>query len=369
MKTGMNSLQKFAAEIERRARAKEDLVASTKSCELITVGGGVTMKIGDGDTARQYGINKTGHAQVAETAGIPTQYYNRMLADQPEMLARDVNTWFRANPQTRLVRTLDGRVRAVRSDSFRTDLEYEDLAEAVLPVLMDLDVAIMSYQLTDTRMYIKAVDRSVERELEARGGHFGDGGHNIVRCLSPAITISDSEVGYGSASILGGVYDGFCSNLATFGERSVRKYHVGAKHALAGGVDYALLSSDTKKKTAVATIAQIKDVVKTAFDRTKFDSLCDKIEETRADKIAKDADVVKVVSLAGRKLGLTEDEGRGVLRHLIEGGELSRFGLYNAITRQSQDVEDYDRATELERVGAAVVELPRGEWRVLAEAA
>ena len=79
--------------------------------------------------------------------------------------------------------------------------------------------------------------------------------------------------------------------------------------------------------------------------------------------------MVKVVSLAGRKLGLTEDEGRGVLRHLIEGGELSRFGLYNAITRQSQDVEDYDRATELERVGAAVVELPRGEWRVLAEAA
>jgi hypothetical protein len=76
-----------------------------------------------------------------------------------------------------------------------------------------------------------------------------------------------------------------------------------------------------------------------------------------------------VVELSSRKLGLLESEGKSVLKHLIEGGDVSRFGLYNAITRMSQDVESYDRATELERIGAQVIELPKADWRVLAEAA
>lgn len=368
MKTGtFSSLQSFAAEIERRAAAKEDLVTSTEHCKLVPAGEkGVDVVVAG---ERRYNINSTGHQQIAETVDIPYKYYTRMLSEKQEMLCNDVNEWFRHNPQSRMLRTLDGKLRAVRSDKFRTDLEYEDLAAAVLPVLMDLDVAISSYELTEKRMYIKAVDKRVERELQAKGGNFGDGKHVIVRCLSPAITISDSEVGFGSASVVGGVYDGFCSNLAWFGERSMRKYHVGAKHELAGGANYALLTDETRQKTAVATQAQIRDVVKAAFDQAKFDSLCNKIAETQDQKIDKDADIVKVVSMTSKKLKLTEDEGKGVLRHLAEGGDLSRFGLYNAVTRMSADVDDYDRATELERVGAEIIDLPQSEWEVIKRAA
>lgn len=373
MKSGMSSLQAFAAEIERRAAAKEDLVASTKSVEMIRQEAdydvdnpGKQVKIAVGGD-RVYDVTRTGHQQIADAAGIPQRYYDRMLSADQKLLCSNVNEWFRREPENRLWRTLDGKLRAVRSDSFRTDLEYEDLAGAVLPVLMDLDVAIVSYQLTETKMYIKAVDRRVERALEAAGARFGDGGHTIVRCLSPAITISDSEVGYGSAAVLGGVYDSHCSNLATFGERSVRKYHVGAKHALAAGTDYALLSDDTRSKTREATIGQIKDVVRAAFDRAKFDSLCEKIEGTRQEKI--EGDLVQVVRKAGQRLGLSEGEGSAVLRALAEGGDLSRFGLYNAVTRASQDVEDYDRATDLEAVGAKIIELPKREWREIALAA
>ena len=50
-------------------------------------------------------------------------------------------------------------------------------------------------------------------------------------------------------------------------------------------------------------------------------------------------------------------------------GDVYKRQLYNAVTRQSQDVEDYDRATELERIGAQVIELPKSEWRELAMAA
>ena len=34
-----------------------------------------------------------------------------------------------------------------------------------------------------------------------------------------------------------------------------------------------------------------------------------------------------------------------------------------------EHIDSYDRATELERIGAQVIELPKADWRVLAEAA
>lgn len=380
MKTGMHSIQEFAAEIARRAENKKDFIANTKNAELVPTDRVVTReKEGKFITASEpvpvlhvgdmkFGVNKIGHAQLAEVTKIPKPYYDKMLAEEPRLLADNVNTWFTKNATRQLFRTQDGNLRALRSDKFRTDMEYEDMATALLPILLELDVEVMSCQVTDTRMYIKCVDKKVTRELAAIGGKFGDGKHNIVRCLSPAITISDSEVGYGGANVLTGLYDGFCSNLATFNERSVRKYHVGARHDLIGEQHYTMLTDETKRKTQVATMAQLIDVTRGAFDRVQFDALADKVEATQADKIESD-DLVKVVSMAGKTFGLSELEGKSVLKELANGGDLSRFGLYNAITAASQHVDDYDRATDLERIGAQVIELPRNQWQQIAKAA
>lgn len=366
MKAGIHSIQEFAAEIARRAESKKDFIANTKNAEVVAFEGGDTAKLHVGDMA--FGINKIGHAQIAEVTRIPKPYYDKMLDEAPDLLADNINTWFTKNATKQLFRVQDDKLRALRSDKFRTDMEYEDMAGALLPVLLDIDVEVMSCQVTDTRMYIKCVDKRVTRELAAIGGKFGDGQHKIVRCLSPAITISDSEVGYGGANVLTGLYDSFCSNLATFNERSVRKYHVGARHDLVGEQHYTMLTDETKRKTQVATMAQLVDVVRGAFDRVQFDALADKVEGTQADKIESD-DLVKVVSMASKTFGLNEAEGKSVLKQLASGGDLSRFGLYNAITAASQSVEDYDRATDLERIGAQVIELPKTDWNRIAAAA
>jgi hypothetical protein len=73
--------------------------------------------------------------------------------------------------------------------------------------------------------------------------------------------------------------------------------------------------------------------------------------------------------MAGKQFGLSEVEGKSVLKELASGGDLSRFGLYNAITAASQSVEDYDRATDLERIGAQVIELAPSQWKQIAQAA
>lgn len=44
-----------------------------------------------------------------------------------------------------------------------------------------------------------------------------------------------------------------------------------------------------------------------------------------------------------------------ILGHLIAGGDLSLYGLANAVTRHAQDVQSYDRSTELEATGYKII--------------
>ena len=75
------------------------------------------------------------------------------------------------------------------------------------------------------------------------------------------------------------------------------------------------------------------------------------------------------IEVLGKSHGLNESEQGGVLRHLASGGDLTHYGLINAVTAFSQDVEDYDRATELETMGGKLVELSPDQWTEIAQAA
>ena len=47
-----------------------------------------------------------GHTRLHHAVGIPKLYYDRMLADAPQLLARNVNHWFTTRPARKLIRTL-----------------------------------------------------------------------------------------------------------------------------------------------------------------------------------------------------------------------------------------------------------------------
>ena len=60
------------------------------------------------------------------------------------------------------------------------------------------------------------------------------------------------------------------------------------------------------------------------------------------------ADIPAVVHTAGRDFGITDTETKRCFAAPRESDDLSLYGLANAVTRHSQDVESYDRATDLE---------------------
>jgi hypothetical protein len=82
----------------------------------------------------RYGVTPLARRQLADKLKIPYAYFERMRTEQPVLLDRNVNTWLQSDDDRRMIRTLDGNVRAVLSERYRR-LDNFDLAESVLPIL------------------------------------------------------------------------------------------------------------------------------------------------------------------------------------------------------------------------------------------
>ena len=349
------SLTDLAAEIERRALAKKDFVAPTNKLQMTVADNKPAFIVGD----EQFAVGDTAHGQLAEFAGIPMAYYRRMIVEDPSLLALNVNRWLKdMGDKRRTVRTLDGSVRAVLSDSYRA-LENEDLAEAILPVLLGMDLLILSCEITERRLYIKAVDKSIEQQLPT-GRRMGDGvDHKFFDVLSPAISISNSEIGFGALSIETGIYTRACTNLAMLGT-NMRKYHTGKRAELSDDV-YALLTDETRKATDNAVWLQTRDLVKSAFDQAKFAKMTARLESATKVVFAIDS-TIQVIENVARRFSFNDTEKKSVLTRLIEGNDFTKYGVHSAVTRVSQeDVIAYDRATEMERIGGEIIEMDAGE--------
>ena len=78
--------------------------------------------------------------------------------------------------------------------------------------------------------------------------------------------------------------------------------------------------------------------------------------------------IPEMVELASSEFGYTKKEGEGILDYLIRGGDLTLYGLSNAVTRYAQDVDSYDRSTELEAIGYDILTMPGKTWRNLNKA-
>lgn len=350
MKQGIN-LQELAAEITRQQEAKRDYLADSRKIMMAPDTGRLeidfTQAGADIQRVEDFEIRQHAHKQLATFTGIPSKYYDRMPTD---LRAVNVNHWLRNEPGNRMIRTLDQEVRAFMSDSYRP-LDNYDLAQAVLPTLFERsDMRVESCQLTETRMYIKAVFEDIEADLDPKVG-------DIVKA---GLVITNSEVGAGSLSFETMAFRLWCLNGCTTAVGHKRR-HVGRRQ---GAEDTAeeFYRDETKAKDDEAFWMKIQDTVRATVDQESFDKIAQRMRDTKQIELGNPVDVVEV---AAKRFGFNEAEQGGILQHLVTGGDLSGFGFLNAVTRYAQDVDDYDRASELERLGGDIIELPRQAWRDL----
>lgn len=353
MKQG-RTLQELAIEIQRRGQAKKDYIADTRSI-FMQIDDTGTPKLemhGRGSNTPMFDINEVAHQQIGTKLGIPGRYYQRMLEECPTLLADNVNHWMDKGDGKQMVRTLDGTARAFLSDKYRI-LDNDSILATVLPELLNIpDLQIASCEVTDEKMYLKVLNPRIQADVKV-----GD-------TVQAGMIISNSEVGKGTLTVQPLVYRLVCSNGMIVNKAGQRTRHLGKANEF--DANYEVFTSETRELDNKAYLAKLRDIVRAVTSDVHFNMVVDMMKEAQGVKITAQ-DIPGFVELActDRRFGLTKSESEGVLRHLIMDGDLTLFGLSNAVTRFSQDVKSYDRATELESIGYDILGMPAGLWKQL----
>jgi len=364
MKTGQfGTLQSLAAEIDRRNSTQKDFITGTQNMTVrveptpqnqpeFTL---QTFTNGSGHEA--YRLNDLALEQMGTKAEIPASYQRKLIDKDPELLAYNINALNHKFPVNRMVRTLDGKARAFLSDKYKR-IDNFPVLETILPAILEKgpDLEVMSCDVTDTRMYLKVVSPRLQGEIKV-----GD-------ILQAGIIISNSEVGLGSWKMQMLLYTLACMNGMITGKDvtpGIEKRHLGSKQT-----EGILYREDTVFANSKAFALQVRDTFDSLLDEGNFQKTLERLRATTENRIAPKADPSKVIIELGREVGFTQNEGSTIMQHLIRGGDLSQYGLANAVTRYAQDDEvSYDRSTELEAIGGKIVDLNGRKLERILEAA
>jgi hypothetical protein len=364
MKTG-RTIAAIATQISEECKAKRDYVAPTTALAMTTLSPQAGQSVPDvalqfsvSCQVQQYAPTTLCLGQIADRVGIPSKYAERMRTEAPELLCSNINHWFNANPEKRMLRTLSNGhkiARAFLSERYRP-LDNFDLFASIMPKLEAAGCEIRSVEITETRFYIQAstprIQRPINQTITLAGGQ-----QHIARVVEAGVIIGNSEVGCGAIFVDPMIYDNWCTNGAVM-QRTLRRHHVGRRNegTTFGDENTAELFSDaTRQLDDKAFWSKAIDVVNAALNVTKFNEYVDKLVATQAQQLT--SKPVEVVEVLADKFQLNDAEKDNVLMQYMSGGDLSKFGLVQAVTRAAQDVASYDRAVELERLGGQIIEL------------
>lgn len=346
MKQGRN-IQELATELRRINDTKRDFIAPAGRI-IMTNEARVALEGADQSLV----FNPTGwaHNQLGDWLNIPRAYYDRLRGENAPLLAQNVNWGVkRQADDKRLIRTLDGNVRAMLSNRYRV-LDSHDLIEAVMPAIMERGgFRVESCEMTDRRFYLKVFTDRIQEDVKP-----GDP-------VQYGLVISSSDVGAGSVRIEPMLYRLVCTNGMVLADSKVRKYHVGREMA---AEELREIVGDEARQTADRAFwLSVRDVVAHTMRPEVFEKAVARMRDATQDKIT-NYDLKEVVERTAKAVGITGEETRqSIIDQLAAGGDLSRWGLANAFTAAANTQADYERASLLERAGGQVIELSPYDWK------
>lgn len=301
----------------------------------------------------------TRHAlnQICGNYNIPAKYKDKMITnDMIDLLATNVNAWLSISDQKRFIRTVDapyedalgddnarGRLVAWVSDSYRP-LDNYDLIEAIYPTLSSLNLRVVSADLTETKLYIKAICSDLRQEVKE-----GD-------VVEAGIVISNSEVGDGAVRISDFIHRLVCSN-GMIQKQAIRRHHVGKKIGDFSEDISKYITDETREMEDATFWNKVKDTVKGMLTEEHFTEIVEGMKETTEVKLKGKID--DVVEVTKKRYDIGETIGEEVKENLIRSSDFTVWGLANAVTQTANSLEEnYEAATRLEEIGGDIITLP-----------
>lgn len=361
------TLQDMLSEVVRQTESKRDFIADTKETlrmvQMPHYDDGVAIVLlrqgNPTNELQRFAITEHCHRQIAARLKIPFKYYMRLLKDHKDLVIENVNTLFEREPETRLIRTLDGKARAFLSNAYRR-VDNDEILEATLPVIRgDFDTTILNTNVNENRMRFKCLFNGDEHQTVI--GKAPNGGDDVVHA---GFEMGNSEVGGGSFYIRGFFYRSFCLNGCVFGAEetmSMRQIHVGSRVDIPEGFE---LSEETRRKEDELIITAAKDVL-TSLSSPEFTrKMGDRLRALKETPNAKNPEAV--IEAIAKEVTLKDSERSKALEAFIREQDYSQWGAVNAVTNVANHVDDYERASELEEIGGKIIQMNFRRWQSIA---
>lgn len=382
-------------------QATAELLMSQNTRKLDVVAGAVNVRFERGrlivaGTAAEItedGVTSTEGAYVptpafiqtqADKLSVPAPFLRRLHTDRPDLYDHLANGLLHGDGEDvepderrflfRLFTDPDGGgegvARAMLGQRYKA-IDHVDATTSVLSGVREADpeAQVLRCDVTDRRLYLSVATPAIAAHApvllgdysptvpgldqwriaanrEGRG--FAPGSEPIVHA---GIEVRNSELGFGSFSIMPRLVVKVCGNGLTLPLLAKRVIHAGA--ALdEGTVDW---SADVRRKQLELIQATARETVAHFLSPAFVQAQIAEVEAKAGRPVA--SDVVEVIGNVGRQLGLTQAETDSVLDHFIGGRQRTAGGIVNAITAYSQGVESAERAHELDDLALRALDL------------
>lgn len=316
-------------------------------------------------------LSTTAEVQICERMQIPRRYIQLLREKKMgELAAHNFNELFKTDNRRFLVRTLDGRVRAILSDRYRI-LDNADLFFKAAEQFGKAGADLWNARLWDDGFQMLGVSSgihgnvSTDRTFDPGDGWMSRWAGGETDVHNAAVSIENSETGRGGLTIRPAIMRKVCANFNVWGDVK-SNIHIGGKLANDGLLkhlgmnepgDSVVFSDETLAHESRAIWGKIADVIATAFDPKRFQDYIDLLNHATTVEIkAPEVAVANVV----KEYDLTEESKALILANLLQSGDRSQYGLCQAVTYEAHRMDRAkkpEQANALEHLGGELIEM------------
>lgn len=320
----------------------------------------------EGTADLPYSMLNLAHRHLTNKLPIPAfkRGYDFLRSDEPGQLADLVNTYFQKMENRWLVRTLRpedeegdrGVIRAILSDRYRVIDNYDvfqSAAQSVKSMIQDPDNGLndlpeIRCSLSPRNMYVEFTFPQLSTSCPdlVEGYRDPNGSRDWTDKVSPGFVVRNSEVGDGAFEIRPRLRVEVCQNGMTRKQDALREIHVGSQME----VGSFRFSEEVRQETMALAQKKVKEAAE-YFASPEY------VQEAVEEFLGEDGDEPlenprEALRNAREEIGLNEEEEDELMgffeRGDSSGGTKRRKDVSHAVTAYAQEVDDPDKAYELE---------------------
>ncbi len=375
---GTGRLSQLVAELERQRESVVDFIADSRELDVLDSSDGMylvsnSIQVGEWLTEATP-ISDKALAQMGQRVepDVPVTFLRRLASQRPKLCAELLTQLLHETAKRRLIRVLDGKIRAFLSDRYLC-IDHYALAFAALDAVKASNGNVVSASLTETNMRLKFTTQEVwdsidnaapnsQQFINLRGmganpdllTRLGQGAQDHdemqggIGTVVPTCTLSNSETGNGRLILELGVLNSYCLNTCLMDE-SVARVHLGET------MEVGVYSSATIALETASIMAKIKDAISAAFHPATFSKMVDRMRSAKDTAIQSPA---PAVTQCIKDHGLPESYADDLLAYFVRE-EQTAYGMGQAVSRFAQDFDDPDKSYELEKVAGSIYNQPQ----------